>query len=215
MLRDCDAIVIPGGGVREGGELPSWVRRRLERAIELHSGQFIVFLSAGTSHRPLPIDTAGFPMFESTIAAKYLLEAGIPRELILTETCSYDTIGNAYFCRVIHADPGRLARLLVITSDFHLPRTEDAFNWVFNLEPRTLPYELRFEAVSDPSMDEQVLRERQKRELSSLAALRDLARRITRLQDFHSWFFTQHEAYNATRRAFAHKAVDDLVRESY
>jgi uncharacterized SAM-binding protein YcdF (DUF218 family) len=105
-----DAILIPGGGVREGGLLPSWVRRRLDRALELHRGEFVIALNAGTPHRPPPLDGNGFPIFESVAAARYLISAGILQELILTETHSYDTIGNAYFSRVIHADPQRLRR---------------------------------------------------------------------------------------------------------
>jgi hypothetical protein len=214
-MPEYDAIVIPGGGAREGGVLQSWVLRRLERAVELHAGEYVVFLGAGTTHRPLPVDSAGFAMFESTIAAKYLLDAGIPGRLILTENCSYDTIGNAYFCKVMHADPGRLARMLVITSDFHLARTEAIFNWVFSLKPRLLEYQLQFQGVPDPAMDKEVRRHRIEREHSSLAAVPALTERIRTLQDFHRWFFTEHEAYNASRRAFAHKVVDDVVRESY
>jgi hypothetical protein len=65
-----DAILIPGGGVREGGLLPSWVRCRLDRALELHRGEFVIALSAGTPHRPPPLDDNGFPIFESVAAAR-------------------------------------------------------------------------------------------------------------------------------------------------
>src|SRR5258708_3806457 len=37
-MQDSDAILIPGGGVREGGALPSWVERRLDRSV-----QFMLF----------------------------------------------------------------------------------------------------------------------------------------------------------------------------
>jgi len=92
------------------------------------------------------------------------MDAGIPPEQILTETHSYDTIGNAFFSRVLHVDPLGLRRLLIITSDFHLPRTEAAFRWVYGLEPAASPYDLHFEGVADPGMDPEVLRERESRE---------------------------------------------------
>jgi|SRR6516162_1561591 hypothetical protein len=167
-MAEYDAIVIPGGGVRENGVLPTWVERRLDRAIELHKGQFILTLSAGTTHRPPPLDSSGFPFFESIAAAKYLIDRGVPPDAILPETCSYDTIGNAFFSRVIHAEPRELRRLLVITSDFHVARTESVFNWIYSLKPIPFSFELTFEAVSDPSMDESVLRDRRERERLSL-----------------------------------------------
>src|ERR1700682_5838027 len=137
-MQDYDAILIPGGGVREGGLLPSWVLRRLDRAVQLRRDAYIETLSAGTTHRPPPLDEGGFPIFESVAAARYLIGAGIPPEHILTETHSYDTVGNAFFSRVLHVDLRGFRRLLVITSDFHLARTQAAFNWIYGLEPKSL-----------------------------------------------------------------------------
>src|SRR5574341_227154 len=108
-----DAILIPGGGVREGGDLPLWTKRRLDRAIETQRGEFIITLSAGTLHRPPPSDADGFPIFESIAAAAYLVRRGIEPRRILAETCSYDTIGNAFFSRVVHVDPLGLRKLLI------------------------------------------------------------------------------------------------------
>ena len=94
-MQSYDAILIPGGGVREGGTVPSWVQGRFDLAVRIHQGEYIVALSAGTTHRPPPVDENGFPIFESAAGARYLMQAGIPAEQILTETNSYDTIGNA------------------------------------------------------------------------------------------------------------------------
>ena len=210
-----DAILIPGGGVREGGVVPSWVQRRFDRAVLIHQGEYIVALSAGTTHRPPPSDTQGFPIFESVAGARYLIEAGIPADRILTETHSYDTIGNAFFSRVMHVDPRRLRRLLVITSDFHLPRTMAIFRWVYGLEPQSVPYELHFESVADPSMDMDVLRDRQDRERESLIVVVDLARRITSMEAFHRWLFTEHGAYKTTGRGFSDRAVEGATLKSY
>ena len=54
---------------------------------------------------------------------------------ILAETCSYDTIGNAFFARTVHTDPRGLRRLLIVNSKFHMPRTEAIFRWVFGAAP--------------------------------------------------------------------------------
>jgi len=209
------AILVPGGGVREGGVLPSWARCRLDRALQLERGEYIVTLSAGTTHRPPPLDAHGFPIFESVAAAKYLIEAGIPATRILTETHSYDTIGNAFFSRVIHADPRGLRRLLVITSDFHLPRTRAAFNWIYSLRPTAIAYELDFEGVPDPAMSPDLLQDRQAKERQGMSRLEEIAGRITSLAECHRWLFTGHNAYNSLGTAFRERNVSPRILDSY
>jgi len=213
-MADSDAIIVPGGGVRDQGELPSWVRRRLDRTIEIYQGQLIITLSAGTTYRPPPLDNYRFPIFESAAAARYLIDAGVPEESILTETCSYDTIGSAYFARVIHTDPRGLRRLIVITSDFHMPRTEAVFRWIFGLQPLTVSYQLSFESVNDPDMDPKLQHARIEKEARSLAALKNLPKHLTEMAGFHGWLFTQHGAYRAVQ-AHDWSRLDDLTLQSY
>jgi hypothetical protein len=196
-LSSNGAILIPGGGVRDGGLLPSWVRRRMDRAVELYKGEFVIPLSAGTTHRPPPLDQNGFPIFEAVAGAKYLVEAGIPAGRILIESRSLDTIGNAFFSRVVHVEPRGLRRLLVITSDFHLARTRAVFEWVYGLQPAPIPWKLNFEGVHDPEMDPKIERERRAKEREGLAALAQLTPRFSSLDDFHKWLFTEHAAYSA------------------
>jgi hypothetical protein len=215
VLQKYDAILIPGGGVREGGIIPSWVQGRFDHAVRIQQGEYILALSAGTTHRPPPVDKYGFPIFESVAGARYLMGAGIAAEQILTETQSYDTIGNAFFSRVLHVDPRGLRRLLIITSDFHLPRTEAAFRWIYSLEPKALCYDLHFEGVSDPTMDAEVLRDRETRERKSLNETEALARRITRMADFHQWLFTMHKAYNTGGRDAGDRSVQGATLQSY
>jgi DUF218 domain len=210
-----DAILVPGGGVREEGRLPSWVQRRLDRAIERFDGEHIIVLSAGTAHRPPPIGTHGFPILESAAAARYLIEAGIPKKSVLTETCSYDTIGNAFFSRVIHVEPARLRRLLVITSDFHLPRSRLVFEWIYGLEPRPIDYILQFEGVADPSMDPAVLAERRSKEQTSVERLSATTPQIFTLEQLHRWIFTEHDAYSAGMPGFTTSLAAERLRSSY
>ena len=93
-----DAVLIPGGGLSASGEVTPWVKARLERAIALTPRpQWFIPLSAGTTHKPPPLDANGFPILESIAAAHYLQQRGIKGTRILPETVSLDTIGNAYF----------------------------------------------------------------------------------------------------------------------
>ena len=195
-----DAILIPGGGVREKGELPLWMKRRLDRAAELHTDEYIIALSAGTTHKPPPRDDEGFPILESVAAAHYLIQRGVAPAKILTETSSYDTIGNAYFSRVVHVVPRRLCRLLIITSEFHMPRTEAIFRWVYGLDAPPGGYELYFEQVTDEGIDPQVLAARKEKEQASLERLLPIQARIHTLQQFHKWLFGEHAVYSMSAK---------------
>ena len=166
-MIDVDAIVVPGGGLTDKGDLPDWVRARVDRAVELQQqARYIITLSGNTVHKPPSLDAEGFPQYESVVAAKRLLEYGIAPERLLYETVSLDTIGNAYFTLLLHVLPLRLRSLHVITSAFHLPRTEAIFRWVFNLEDIPHNVRLTFEAVEDIGIEESVLAARKERELS-------------------------------------------------
>lgn len=214
-IHNYDAILIPGGGVRESGALPSWVRRRLDRALELQRGEYLVTLSAGTPHRPPPLGDNKFPIFESAAAARYLIEAGIPSSRVLMETSSWDTIGNAFFSRVIHVQPRGWRRVLVIASDFHLERVQAAFNWTYGLTPNPIECELHYEAVPDPEMDPALLRARIRKEREAIDELARLTIRIRTMQDFHRWLFTEHRAYSGSATPFRDTPTTPDFHDSY
>ncbi len=137
---------------------------RLDRALEIAHGAHIITLSAGTTHKATQIDQSGSPVFESVAGARYLIRRGYPQELVLTETASYDTVGNAYFARTIHTDPKGFRKLTVVTSEFHVQRAEAIFQWIFGLTPIETPYELSFVSVPDVGLtDETLERRREKR----------------------------------------------------
>jgi hypothetical protein len=193
-----DAILIPGGGVRDSAILPPWVANRFDRALTIAGDPLLIALSAGTPHRPPPLDPRGFPITEARAGAAYLLARGIDPARILLEESSYDTVGNAYFSRVIHAIPRDFRRILVITSDFHMPRTEAAFRWVYSLDPPACAVD--FDPVPNAGIDPAALAARLARERASLAALHPLIARIRTLAEMHAWMFTEHAAYAAAPR---------------
>jgi hypothetical protein len=195
-----DAILVPGGGVREGGNVPPWTKARLDLALRISKNEPIITLSAGTVHRAPVLDGNGFPVFESVAAARYLMEMGVKPDRILTETCSYDTIGNAYFSRVIHIEPGDLRRLLIITSEFHLARTEQIFLWVYSLDHGGDFYQLTFRSVPDIGIPAAALKARKKKEKESLEQFFKTRESIASLKQLHGWLHTRHAAYSAARR---------------
>lgn len=195
MNTACDAILIPGGGLTREGKLTKWSKRRLDKALEIMSGEYIITLSAGTVHKPPILDKEGYPLFESSVAAGYLVERGIDPEKILREWTSYDTIGNAYFARVIHTDPRGWRRLVVITSEFHVPRTKEIFKWIFSLGDPKPPYQFDFISVTDKGIDPDIILPRAEREKDNLKKLLKVKEQISTLNKLHTWLFTKHGAY--------------------
>ena len=110
-------VVVPGGGLTATGGIPPHVQLRLDKGVELYraaSRAKIITLSAGTPHKPNPLDSAGFPVYEAAAGASYLIRSGVPAEDIYEETLSLDTIGTAYFLRTMHTDPAGNGRPMLL-----------------------------------------------------------------------------------------------------
>jgi hypothetical protein len=193
-LYDC--ILIPGGGLMEDGSLPPWTCARLDLALELQSETSrIATLSAGTVHKSPPCNDGGFPVFESRAAADYLIHGGANPADILYETCSYDTIGNAYFSRLLFAEPLAWRSMLVITSNFHLARVQMAFDWIYQLTPLPINFQLQYIGTPDLGLSAPALKARTQREKESLAKLQQKRSHITSLAAMTAWIYTEHAAY--------------------
>jgi hypothetical protein len=209
-MNQPDAVLVLGGGVREGGELPPWVLRRFDRALEVSGDAPIVCLSAGTVHRPPPLNSEGYPWLESVAGAAHLLRCGVPNHRVQVEALSYDTIGNAYLTKLVHVDPAGWRNLVVITSEFHMPRSRDIFEWVYGLTPGR--YQLTFEATPDEGIEPRLLERRRAKEAEALRALQTVKARIRKQDDMHRWFMTEHKAYTAegwtSRKASAPEVVE-------
>lgn len=208
-----DALIVPGGGLDDEGRPLAWVERRLDAA--LHHDQeaaLYLVLSRGTTHRPAPRDRVGFEIDEAAASAKYLMDRGVAPSRILLESWSLDTIGNAAFARIFHADILGWRRCLVLTSALHMPRTRTIFEWVFSLPPRRhWPVRLEFEEVPDEEVGAiapAAAAARHAKEQESLAQLRQTAAAITTLPQLHSFLFMRHNAYSATGRAHPHTAAE-------
>ena len=198
-MMQVDCIFIPGGGLLPGGILPPWTMARLEHALsQKERTRWIAWLSGGTIHKPPLLNKDGFPIFESHAAANFLVSKGTNPHQILTEISSYDTIGNAYFSRLLFSDPLQFDRLLVITSEFHMPRTQVAFEWIYGLTPLPVEYQLIFQTVSDRGLSPQAFKARTAREKKSLEKMRITQTDITTLNAFHTWLYSEHSAYNAS-----------------
>ncbi|KAL3902938.1 MAG: hypothetical protein SGPRY_011867 [Prymnesium sp.] len=121
------AIIIPAGGQLEEGP-PAHVLARLERALQLYRmapspKPYLITTAHGTPHKPCPRDVVGFERHEAQDNAQWLIRHGVPPDAMLEESLSLETVGNAFFTRVIHTDTRSLRRLVVVNNRFHMPRT--------------------------------------------------------------------------------------------
>ena len=75
----------------------------------------------GTPHRPCPRDFAGFERHESADNAEYLIKKeNIPPSDVVEESVSLETVGDAYFSRVMHTDVMGARRIAVTSNSWHM-----------------------------------------------------------------------------------------------
>jgi uncharacterized SAM-binding protein YcdF (DUF218 family) len=116
-----DAILVPGCRVWRGGVPSKALRRRVERAVELHKkghAPEIVFTGGIGDHAPA----------EAVAAAKYAQELGITASVIRMEPRSKNTLENARYARELIGD----RRILVVTDAYHVLRCKLIFERYFS-----------------------------------------------------------------------------------
>ncbi len=120
-----DAIVVLGSALAPDGSVPLHARQRAERGAALYAAgvapRVIISGRCSLNATTPPLCT------EAAAMADIAAELGVPREALLLEEESRDTIGNAYFVARRLLEPNGWTSLRVVTSDFHVTRTA----WVF------------------------------------------------------------------------------------
>jgi vancomycin permeability regulator SanA len=208
-MKKRDAILVLSGGIDGDGSLNPWTKARLDAALGVWSGEYFLLLS-GTSAHKKPLVRQGNVVHECAVMARYLQSKGIGANVVLQEPVSGDTIGNAYFARTIHTDPGGLKRLLVVTSQFHMPRTRAIFEWVFGLDGRS--YDLEFLAVPDEAA---ATKDRLERERGQIRKVMNYRKRVRTLAQFHRWLFSAHAGHDLYATGYKKEKITNVVRKLY
>ena len=208
-----DAIITLSGGVRSENQVPPWVEERLNAAIKLkNQTKYIITTSAATPHLPLPLNKNKQPLYDARVMNNILISKGIEPNKILTESFSLDTVGNAIFTKLLITDPLQLKKLLIITSEFHMPRSKVYFNKIFNLDDQTQEYQLDFLATDNIGMDQDHLAAREAKEARRIAQFQEETKDLRTIKQFQEWLLTKHGSYRSVQDD---TKEDEKVRATY
>lgn len=97
---------------------------RLDVALDVRRGSEPLVLSGGDA------GDAGVP--EATVMREYVLDRGVDPALVHAESRALDTVGNAYFSRLL-CDRRGLSDVSFVTSCYHVPRARFVFERVFGV----------------------------------------------------------------------------------
>ena len=117
LETDYDAVIVLGAQVKADGEPSVQLSLRLERAAEVWA------------RKPVPVVVCGAkgkdePEPEAFTMKQYLMDKGIPEEMILTDPDSYNTEQNLENAKKLLLDyPAGIRKVVIVTSDYHIPRS--------------------------------------------------------------------------------------------
>jgi vancomycin permeability regulator SanA len=201
-------ICVLAGGLQENGEPHEFVKKRLDKAIELYNNKksHILVLGGGTYHKAPFLNKDGFIIHESTSCALYLNKNGVNSNLILREWSSYDTIANGFFAFTNYINHLNLKKFTVITSDFHISRSKEIFNYfnkLFN-QNKEISY-LSIESNLDN--DTYIIRTTREEE-SKINFVKNIVNKINNPIEFIKWFYTEHKAYSSIIKYVENKELN-------
>jgi hypothetical protein len=143
---------------------------------------------------------------------------GISPEDILEESVSLETVGNAYFTRVLHTDVMGGRKVAVINNRWHIRRTKAVFEFVFSLPPTAGDqYALTFFEVADGLASDVLEARLAKEKIASpkFEAGGPWRSKISTLKDLHHWINQENTAYATKRLLKARKPLDPELLKSY
>lgn len=119
-LAAVDIAVVLGNKVELDGQPSNRLKARLDKSVELYEeGYFKYILVSGG------IGIEGFD--EAKVMKEYLVNKGIPSELIIEDSNGYNSFMTAENTKAIMKDLN-IKSVMVITQYFHITRTKLAFN---------------------------------------------------------------------------------------
>ncbi|MBI2042877.1 YdcF family protein [Candidatus Pacearchaeota archaeon] len=168
-----DAVLVLSCAPDENGNLTNYGISRLETAYNI--------FGVGETHK---IALSGS---QSQEMKKYLIDRGVFDKAIFLEDLSRDTIGNAVFSKMFLALPNRWANIAVVSSDFHFPRVDEVFGFVYGKDFKMTYIKAKSEGKVDFSSREKKSSEKFRETFSGIKPGDDLEI-IARLFESHELY---------------------------
>ncbi len=169
------------------GSLTEESKRSVEKGVGLFkSGRAGTLLMSGRWSFSLPSEPA---KTEAQGMEEYAVSLGVPAGHILIEDKSLDTIGNAYYSVEIVDRLQGIKRIILVTTDYHMPRARYIFEKAFGDR-----YEMRFEEA-ESSLSPELKADEQARERKALELTQSFFEQAKSTGDFRTMVLRMHPLY--------------------
>jgi uncharacterized SAM-binding protein YcdF (DUF218 family) len=154
-----DAIVVLAHLMSRTGSLDMESRARADSASELASTlESTIIITPGWPYRNDTLIPIGEAM------QRYIRsDSRISNQRIISEARSRDTVGDAVFSKDVILELGGVGSVFVVTSDYHSPRAEEIFNFVYGERVEIIMHPVQWDATDQMKA----------KEVISLAAFRE------------------------------------------
>lgn len=126
-----DAVIILAGGIGDDYKLPNSVKKRIDLAHVIFKKRMAnKFLMSGKWS--VHWDHVSPKFTEAGLMRDYALQRGFTNETIFLEEYSQNTFENAFYSIKLFVEPKGWKNVLVVTSDFHLRRSKQIFEYLNN-----------------------------------------------------------------------------------
>jgi hypothetical protein len=238
ILNANRVFVIPGGGGTGG--YPEWTKQRVVAAYSVYANSedksniFFLALSAGSLNSANSKYNDGRIVFECQHMINHLAELGVPRDIILGDFMSWDTVSNGIYLRhfmeglrmarkialddktelekksIIHTGERDSIDLEVFVSDFHSERVKFVFDWILELHPpisKKQPYSLIVNSVSSKGIQwgaKEHFQKRVEHEQLSISKMKSHSTIIENIEELYSYVLLG-----------GHKGFNNYFHENY
>lgn len=204
-----DAIIVLAGGINNDGSLPELPRKRVEKGVELYNKKIAPkIIMTGKYGFWLDYTKEIPPKSEAEVMKEFAESLGVPKENIILEETSKDTVGNAYFTKVDILEKNNWKNIAVVTSQFHMPRTKFIFDII--LGPG---YEIEY-IPSDDGLSEEERDNAMAREEKTIQVLKNTILNIEpgSNKEIKTLLFTKHPGYSKNPEISFEKLKEMLGR---
>jgi hypothetical protein len=120
-------IIVLGNLMDKLGQLNKESCSRLDLAIDIfRKNKYSFIITCGWDYR----DDSNIAIADA-MKSYIVNNSHISHELVLTETNSRDTVGDAVFTKINIVKKNSLNNLLIVTSDYHVLRTHKIFSYIY------------------------------------------------------------------------------------